>query len=228
MPTTVDQPTPRPSTAATVPPRPTARRRRRRDPRVLLGTALVVAGLAAAGIAVWATLVDEGPLPVGRLVAADIAPPVAGGAGEGGSPGAAPDGPPAWPGPVQGRPPAFGADGDDPPASAEGLADGWYLWSDFTGWHLWLVGDVGGSVEVTTNGTFLADVTGGSPSLELADDRLVLQRGSAEEPVVGVDFNPGFFANELTVTVTGDGPLRTGFGLADAESPLVLSYRPQG
>lgn len=206
--------------------------RRRRDPRVAIGALLVVAGLTAAGLAVWAAVVDEGPLPVGRLVASDVPsagePPAGGGTDAPGIAGA-PSDRPSWPPAVQGRPPAFGTDGDGPPASADGLEDGWYLWSDFAGWHLWLVGDDrGGSVEVTTNASFLADPTGGQPALETGEQRLTLARGEATEPVVGVDFNPGFFAKELVVTVTGDLPLRTGFGLVDAASPLVLRYEPQG
>jgi hypothetical protein len=224
---------PQPHATATVPvvaDRP-APRRRRRLPRRAIGALLVVFGLVTVGFVGWATTIYEPPRRVGRLIGSDLgtaALVTTPSAPVGSDAPGDPDGPASWPFAVQGRPPAFGADGDPPPASADGVAPGWYLWSDFRGWHLWAVGEVEGSVVVTTNGSFLAEATGGPVDLVVEEERLELRRGTATEPVVGVDFNPGFFANELTVTVDGGAPLRTGYWLADATSPLTLRFeRPR-
>lgn len=218
---------PYPSTAPVAPSR--TARRRRRFPRRAVGAVLVLVGVGTVAFVGWATFLYEPQRRVGSLIGSDLAavaelpspfdPPAT---------EARPDGPAAWPDEVQGRPPGFGVDGDPPPFFADGLAPGWYLWSDFRGWHLWAVGDVEGSVVITTNGSFLADTTGGPASLTLEDERLELSRGSATQPVVGVDFNPGFFAKELTVTVNGDAPLRTGYWQTEATSPLTLRFERPG
>lgn len=127
-----------------------------------------------------------------------------------------------WPGPVRGRPEAFGADGDAPPADAGELADGAYLFFDQAGWHLWLVGGAGdASIEVVADQELArADAVGGAPDLQVDGNRLRLARGDEGAEVTGVDFSPGFYGKTMVVTVDGDLPLFTG-STAKAATPVL-------
>ncbi len=119
---------------------------------------------------------------------------------------------PRWPPAVAGRPKAFGGLGDPPPSSGAGLEDGLYLWNDFDGWHLWQVG--GGSEDgatITADDTYAkAAGTGGSVDVTNDANLLTFSRGSASEPVVGVDFSPGFYAKTMVVTTRGELTLHLG------------------
>lgn len=117
-----------------------------------------------------------------------------------------------WPAAVYGRPKAFGARGDAPPASAGSLDPGYYVWSDFDGFHVWLVGGSDAdAVTVTMDDPYnKAEAVGGSVDLTTAKNSFTLRRGSASEEVVGVDFSPGFYAKNIIVAVDGDLQLHTG------------------
>lgn len=119
---------------------------------------------------------------------------------------------PGWPFAVSGRPAAFGALKDAPPADAGDLPDGFYLWTDFDGWHLWLVG--GGEADKVTitsdNAISKADPTGGPVDVQVFGNVVAMRRGSATEPVVGIDINPGYYAKNMIVAVEGALPVHIG------------------
>lgn len=142
----------------------------------------------------------------------------------------------AWPEMVNGRPNGLGPMGQAA-ADVEPMVDpGIYLWSDFDGWHLWVVAGEGIPDEVrgsvTSNDALpsmdLAVPESGSASL---DGKTGTFSVSTEEAVSGVDFNTGFYATKLDVTLEGpDGPLdaklvRLGSKLDAAPDPLKIDQR---
>jgi hypothetical protein len=112
----------------------------------------------------------------------------------------------AWPASAGGPPAGFGG------APAEVAADappGIYLWNDFGGWHLWIVngegvsgvrGTIGSDDEVAT-----AEVATAGEGSAVVEGETIAFDLPAEPRVVGVDFNPGFYAEELTLTLEADG-----------------------
>jgi len=204
----------------------------RRALRRLIGGSLLVLAAVVAVLVVTGRG-DGGERPVGRLIASDL-----------GDAGTEHDGPsttaaaaplatapagPTWTVAAIGRPTALGPDGTPPPTSPVDLEDGAYLWNDFNGWHLWLVGDATGPVTVTTDDRFAkVDPVGGAPAVDAGDERFVLSRGSTDAPVVGVDFNPGFFAEELTIAADDSTALHLGGLVALTPSPAVVRYGPAG
>lgn len=146
----------------------------------------------------------------------------------------------SWPPEVGGRPPGFGGRDDLAPPSTDAAA-GLYLWNDFDGWHLWLVrgpgvdqvaGSIASSAEVTkaepaappeANGTIAID--GRSIAFDFT---------GATAPVVGIDFNPGFRVESLTVAATNAGVplgadlLRLGRGAAPVAVPYTAALTPAG
>ena len=118
-----------------------------------------------------------------------------------------------WPGAVRGRPSAFGVDGSPPPASAGDLEDGFYLFFDFKGWHLWQVGGQGSDakVEIVVDDLIpRADPVGGHPDITVSGNHLTFSRGSADAEVTGVEMNLGFYGRTVVVTTSGDLKLHTG------------------
>ena len=111
-----------------------------------------------------------------------------------------------WPAGVTGRPKAFGALGDPPPAESGDLPEGFYLWSGFDGWHVWLVGGgEGDRVTITSDDAISkAEPTGGPADVQVFGNTFALQRGSATERVVGADFNPGYYAKNMIITLDGE------------------------
>jgi hypothetical protein len=115
----------------------------------------------------------------------------------------------AWP-EIGSRPAGLGEPGaaDAAPTAEPGA----YLWRDFDGWHLWVVngeGVAGVSGTLTSDadlararlaapGTGEVTTDGEQATFELTDD----------VPVVGIDFEPDFFAEELEIDLrTEAGPL---------------------
>jgi hypothetical protein len=195
------------------------RRRRRKRRLVALAVAVVVA-LVAAGAA-WALLRDDGSSDASPRVGTLIGSSKAKGKGTtttaaGGVPAGSQTptlaAKPRWPSVIQGRPKQFGSLNDPPPASAGDLGDGFYLWQDFDGWHLWMVGGGGADrVSVVADDSFAkADPVGGNPDVAKATNGFTLARGGAGATVVGVDFNPGYYAKTLVVSVEGGLKLRVG------------------
>ncbi len=115
----------------------------------------------------------------------------------------------AWPASVSGPPDGLGG---TPAEAWPDVEPGVYLWNDFGGWHLRVVngegvagvkgtivsGDEIASAEAATAGEGTAVIDGETIEFDLP----------AEPRVAGVDFNPGFYAEKLTVTLEGtDGPV---------------------
>jgi hypothetical protein len=113
---------------------------------------------------------------------------------------------PRWPSEIQGRPVAFGGTKADPAAAkTTGLEDGFYLWEGFDGWHVWEIG--GGAddrITITADSEIAkADGIGGTVAVDKAGNHFTFSRGSAAGKVVGVEFNPGYYANTIVVSVEG-------------------------
>ena len=112
----------------------------------------------------------------------------------------------AWPESVGGRAPGLG-EVNVPAAEVDVAAEpGVYAWSDFDGWHQWVVhGRAGGAVR----GTITSDVgldkavaaRARAGSVEL-DGRTATFALPATPELVGVDFQPGFYAKRLTFDLT--------------------------
>jgi hypothetical protein len=185
--------------------------------KLAVGAVLLAVGVGAVAVSVLGGDDEPTERPVGRLVATDL------GSGEGEGEGDATTtttvasstpilGEPQWPSATAGRPAALGGQGEPPPADAGDLEDGFYLWQDFNGWHLFVVGGTDAD-QVTIAGddtVSKAEPTGGSPRIEIAGNAVTFARGGAGEEVVGMDFNPGYFAKTLVVTVEGDLRLHVG------------------
>lgn len=216
--------------------------------RRVLGASFMAIGLAIAALAAWSVLRPD-PAPerkVGKLTSSNLtgttAPksgtssgsgskttPTATGSAPASTPpttaATAPTGKAVWPGAARGRPAAFGRDGDAPPASAGDLEDGFYLWEDFKGWHLWLVGGTGSdaSAELVVDQDIpRADPVGGSPAVSSTGNHITVARGSESAAVTGVDFSVGFYAKTMVVTITGDLPLHIGMKAKPTTSILGL------
>lgn len=115
----------------------------------------------------------------------------------------------AWPASVEGPPDGLGGTPEE--ASAD-VAPGVYLWNDFGGWHLRVVNgdDVSGAKGTITSTDEIAsaDVATAGQGSAVTEAKTIAFDLPAEPRVVGVDFNPGFYGEKLTVTLEGaDGPV---------------------
>lgn len=205
--------------------------------RRLIGIAVVVIGLGAAGLAIAAAAgKDDGNTTAagGTTTTAVVAAPAGGdaaatgtgaGATSGGGKGTstAKTGKRHWPTFTYGRPKAFGKLNDPPPADPGKLQEGWYLWQDFDGWHLWLVGHPGGAhASVTSDDKVLkADGAGDAKVSQTANRIDVIRNGSGE--VLGVDFNPGYFAKTLIIAVDDGQQLHVGAGAGKRQQYLGVT-----
>ncbi len=136
-----------------------------------------------------------------------------------------------WPEAVNGRPAGLGS---GPAADvAPSTEPGAYLWSDFDGWHLWVVG--GDGMPATVTGTVTSDDALGAQKLAVPGTGTLSGSGAdltftvpTDVPVSGIDFSTGFFAKELQVSLTGpDGPIdpariHLGSDMTTAPDPLVI------
>ncbi|MEZ5181723.1 MAG: hypothetical protein R2702_07600 [Acidimicrobiales bacterium] len=117
-----------------------------------------------------------------------------------------------WPADLGGRPAGLGEIDEIAAEVTPEVEPGAYLWNDFDGWHLWFAfgdgfdratGTIRSDDDVsklllspTSSGTASGD--GGEVSFELDDSA----------PLVGIDFEPGFYAKRVEVRIEGpDGPL---------------------
>jgi hypothetical protein len=143
-----------------------------------------------------------------------------------------------WPANVGGRPAAFG-ELNGSPADAPGGADpGVYLWSDYDGWHVWVVhGEGVGDINGTVTGDDViasADVTPPESGVVTLADKVIAFDLKSEEPISGFDFNPGFYAKRLEFVLNGpDGPVpativHVGQDAVPAPSPIVIEKSPAG
>ncbi len=138
----------------------------------------------------------------------------------------------SWPANVGGRPPKLGTRGQAAPKVEPGAAPGIYLWSDYDGWHLWVVKGPGVpaiSGTLTSNDK-VAKAVLATPSVGsvTTKDKVVTYLLPTDAPIVGVDFNPGFYAKQLVFTLNGpDGPVdqalvHVGRKAEKAPYPLVI------
>lgn len=142
---------------------------------------------------------------------------------------------PVFPAEIGGRPAGLGARGEKAPdvKVGEDTKPGVYLWSDYDGWHLWVVNGEGvppvkGTI---TSNDDIAKATAAVPGAGTvkADGKVVTFDLPAQPGLVGVDFNPGFFAENLVFTLDGpDGPVPEdvvflGSKSVQAPYPLVIA-----
>jgi hypothetical protein len=207
---------------------------------VQIGLVLVIVAIVAA-VLIFKNDDDGGDSVAqggtGTTDAAQVTEPGAPGGGTGGGAPTEPA-PLVWPLAVGGRPAAFG-ELDGSPADAPGGAEpGVYIWSDYDGWHLWVVhGDGVGDVNGTVNGDDViasADVTPPESGVVTLADKVIAFDIKSDEPISGFDFNPGFYAKRLEFVINGpDGPLdpalvHVGKDAVPAPSPIVLEKSPGG
>jgi hypothetical protein len=138
-----------------------------------------------------------------------------------------------WPKSVGGRPASLGKRGQAAAKVKAKAKPGVYLWGDFDGWHLWVVGGAGVPARVhgtiTTNSDIAraepASPTSGTVKVDGMVATFDLPTGAA---ISGVDFNPGFFAKRMVFTIEGPtGPIdpklvKVGSKGAVAPFPFVL------
>ncbi|MEZ5183086.1 MAG: hypothetical protein R2702_14635 [Acidimicrobiales bacterium] len=140
-----------------------------------------------------------------------------------------------WPSETGGRPPGLGERGQGAAevTLAGDVEPGVYLWSDFDGWHLWVVG---GPAIPALQGTMSSNDAIARADLAVAGvgnvavaDKVATFDLPTGAPIVGIDFNPGFFADQLAFTLEGpEGAIdptlvRLGSKAGPAPFPLVLS-----
>jgi hypothetical protein len=226
-----------PVTYAARPPRAVAQPVDTHRARRILGGVLLLLGITVV-IAALVGRTQDDERPVGVLIGSNLASggpaapnvlaPAPAPASDEPTPASGPiSTEPQWPAPSGGRPVAFGPPGP-PPASAEGIEPGFYLWFDFNGWHVFLVGGDEGDVLTFTSDDDIAkaEPTGGDPAIDVQGKVVRFSRGAASEPIVGADLNPGFFAKSLQVSVDGDLPLRLGIDAVPSEPSVRLDYAP--
>lgn len=137
-----------------------------------------------------------------------------------------------WPDAVNGRPAGLGEIDELAEAVTPEEPTGAYLWSDFDGWHLWFVLDptfsaVSGTIvsNADVSDTVLTPAAAGDVR---AVDRTITFDIDTSSNLAGIDFEPGFYADRLEVTIEGpDGPvpvemIHLGRDRQEAERPLVI------
>lgn len=83
---------------------------------------------------------------------------------------------------------------------------GAYLWSDFNGWHLWIVADasLAGAVATVTadKGLARANAVGTTGTATIDGDRVTFAASDGTR-VAALDFQPGFYARYFTLDIVG-------------------------
>jgi len=195
--------------------------------RIALGTALLLIGGVIAVLAMTRT--GEGgdpadpPVPPPSTTTTTTRPTT--------STTPASDDQEGWPSEVEGRPPVFG-DRGTPPGDDLDTDPGIYLWSDFDGWHLWVVQSPDDPLvegRIRSEGAFVrADPEGErGAQVTVEHDIVTFVLGSDGARVSGISFNPAFFTPSLVVEVDDDGrlPRRLGFGGASTDGPVIALTR---
>lgn len=138
-----------------------------------------------------------------------------------------------WPPELGGRPAGLGKTKQPAPDVTVEADPGAYLWNDFDGWHLWVVNGAGvpaisGSISsnddldkavLAIDGAGSVTPNGKTATFELPTD----------VPLAGIDFNPGFYSDDIVVTLNGpDGApidaalVKTGKKSTQAPFPIVI------
>lgn len=137
----------------------------------------------------------------------------------------------AWPASIGGRPAGLGQTNQKAPDVSSTAKPGAYVWNDFDGFHLWIV-DGGTALQ----GTLSSDEDFGETAVAVPGAGTVAVDGKkvtfdlpASDGIVGVDFNPGFYARTVTVTLTGadgakvfDGAILVGRSAKATPQPVTL------
>lgn len=138
-----------------------------------------------------------------------------------------------WPATVQGRPAGLGETKQPATEVQPTAAPGAYIWSDFDGWHLWVVNGEG-MPAVTGTLTSNADIEKAVVAVPEAGEVTISGKTATfsfptDRPLVGMDFNPGFYADSLVVALNGpDGApiaaelVQTGKKPTPAPFPIVI------
>lgn len=140
----------------------------------------------------------------------------------------------AWPSTVEGRPPALGKRGQTADkVDASKAKPGVYVWSDFDGWHMWVVGGKG--MPERLNGSLTSNDELSRADLAVPDTGTVEAKGvkanfdlDTTKGLTGMDFSTGFYGKRLVFTFEGpDGPvdvalIKTGSKSAQGAYPLVI------
>lgn len=143
------------------------------------------------------------------------------------------NGKPAWPHEVEGRPATLGKRGQKAPDVTPKAKPGVYVWSDFDGWHMWIVGGAGMPAKIdgtlTSNDPIArADLAVPGTGTVGVDGKVASYSLDTSKPLSGIDFNTGFYGKRLVFTFNGpDGPidgkfLHTGSKSLPAVYPLVI------
>jgi hypothetical protein len=122
---------------------------------------------------------------------------------------------PTWPANIQGRPASLGPQKTKPADVKAGAKPGVYVWSDFEGWHAWVVPGAGVPAKLTGTLTSDADLNRAKP---VTDSSTVDMKGAlatyafaTDKGITGMDFNPGFYGKRLVFA------FNTPEGLLDAK-----------
>ena len=133
-----------------------------------------------------------------------------------------------WPGRVQTRPAVFGKTGQPLDREAKAKA-GVYIWTDFDGWHLWVVDPSGkeaakGTVTSTDDIASADLVVKGSGTVDRSGRRLDFDFSGVSAKAAGVVFSPGFYGSTLLVDLGGsDLPVFLGAKMVEVEQPLTIT-----
>ncbi len=138
-----------------------------------------------------------------------------------------------WPAAVNNRPVTLGKVNQKAGDVKSTAKPGVYIWISFDGWHIWAVGGAG--MPPTITGSVASNAVFDRADLALAGSGTVTKVGKqanfsvpTDKPITGIDFNPGFFGNQLVVQLNGpDGPLdpklvHLGGKAAPATFPLII------
>ncbi len=118
----------------------------------------------------------------------------------------------AWPPAFNGRPAGLGTTKQRASEVDLTAEPGIYVWSDFDGMHIWAVkGDrippISGTLDSNSDIQKAVSAVDGSGTVVTAGKRVSFTL-PGQAPIEGLDFNPGFYANKIVITLNGpDGPI---------------------
>lgn len=134
----------------------------------------------------------------------------------------------SWPDELDFKPTVLGGRDEGIEQVPADAPSGIYIWSDFSGWHLWIVDPVG---KAGAKGNLFSDADFGDASLAENSLGTVALEGanvpydfSTAGRVAGFHFGPGFYATSITVNPSGpDLPIFLGVESTPAQSPYTMT-----